>query len=820
MKSFPVFALTVLLIVLQVQSGTYIRYNQAGYTPDRPKSLILMSSEDLNGKSWSITKNGTTILNGAVGPTITGIGDHTSHPFNHVVDFSSISDSGQCTFTLDSASATLRISDHPYAVFITDALRHLRTARSGSSDAYNHALSHAGDSVAVVYAPDGNPTLGRWKQAEPRSTVNMTGGWYDAGDYIKFTLTIATTVYYLLEAYESNPLTFTKVITTSNLPDVLDEARFGLDYLLKTFPDSNTFVIQVGNGLDHNQGSRLPEHDALDGKRPALCAISPAHMGLSAAALAKGARVLKNAGEDQIAETYLQKAQQMFQRALKPDALNEAVFEKDATNDFYRDNTLEDNMALGALELYRATGHADYLAKAKELVPPQGNWISWGTYNFSVNCGLQSVHTASKVAAQAEIDFFTSNMDPVWGIPLEYTWGSLLCWNGAGAAAGSWNRIVPDEKALKLHLLMVDYLFGRNNWGVCFLANTRVPNSVQNIYSQIYSLSGAFPYGAVALGPGDKDSHDEMLQYFGTPPANVFDAFQTEKAVFYDWKKDFMTSETVTMSQAYAIWLLSLAGSFSSQAPADSSLPLKTSPEDVFDSSWTLSLSTVSWYLYADDEEGGNSKASWKDVSTTTALLEPEEGYEYPYAGFGFMMPSQNRNLTSFDGMILHGQFEQGMAFRVDLCMNDIADYDYHGKNIIGKPENTYSILFSEMSQQGFGAHFDFDASSISKVNINYYNTLKSASARIDSITFFSLEKSSINFKIKRTIIRKNWKWNGRNLLWNGPGVANLRLVNALGRTVWQGRLMPGEGATVPAIKGFQFLVNSKGELLERRSGL
>jgi endoglucanase len=160
---------------------------------------------------------------------------------------------------------------------------------------------------------------------------------------------------------------------------------------MKTYPSTDMFVIQVGDRNDHDQGMRMPENDALDGKSPALCAISPVHMGLTAAVLAKGAQVFSEFGRINLADTLLAQATAIFQRALQSDALATTAYEKDETNDFYHDNTLNDNMSLGALELYRATGEQAYLDSALSFVPGAGEWIGWGTYNFSVNTGLQNI---------------------------------------------------------------------------------------------------------------------------------------------------------------------------------------------------------------------------------------------------------------------------------------------------------------------------------------------------------------------------------------------------------------------------------------------
>jgi hypothetical protein len=130
---------------------------------------------------------------------------------------------------------------------------------------------------------------------------------------------------------------------------VLDEAKFGLEYLLKVFPGKDDFIIQVSGRDDHQVGWRLPENDTRDGKREAFSAISPVHMGLTSAALALGARVFDNLGYKAEAKKYKDKAIAIFNRALQSDALKFGAFEFDSSGgfSFYKDDTIEDNMILG-----------------------------------------------------------------------------------------------------------------------------------------------------------------------------------------------------------------------------------------------------------------------------------------------------------------------------------------------------------------------------------------------------------------------------------------------------------------------------------------
>jgi hypothetical protein len=724
-----------------VSADPFIRYNQAGYVPDRQKSLIVMSTRNLKNQPWVIKSKDEVVLSGTIPKSIKGIGPHTSHPFNHEIDFSPLNAIGDYDFSTGRTHVKIHITADPYSVFITDALRHLKTVRSGSYDALNHGFSHGGDSAAIVYRSEGSISDGKWAEAAPRRTVDALGGWYDAGDYMKFTITIANTVYYLLEAYEANPKAFTKVISGSDLPDILDEAQFGLSYLLKTHPAADLFLIQVGSEQDHWQSLRLPEYDPLNGMRPALCAISPAHMGITAAALAKGARIFKSLGKDSIAGIYLSKAIEIFSRAQQSDALKNPAYLKGEFNDFYKDDAANDNMGIGAAELFITTGDSKYFKAANALFPPTASdWFAWPNYNFAANKTLAPYSLQSKKEALNEINFYSGNMDAVWGIPTAYVWASMLSWNGVGAAAAELNRIITTPKAQELHLKMIDLLFGRNNWGLSFIASPRLPNTVYNCYNQVYRLKKLFPLGAVSLGPGDRATYNKLVSDFGTPPASPLDSFQTSAAVYYDYDRTYMCTETSIASQAALIWMLAMGCDTVNQAKADTTIPSMTTIHPVTDSLFTFVPPHDSWFTFSDNEFGGKSVAQWVDTASHSISLQANTGYQFTYVGFGFNLPKEMQDCSYYDAIRLHGHFEENATFYLGLQMPEVTDKDFHGQYFLGKGDSVVQISFSEANQQGWGNDVTFNSSKIASVNLVYYNTLKPAAVRIDSVSLIRFE--------------------------------------------------------------------------------
>jgi endoglucanase len=346
------------------------------------------------------------------------------------------------------------------------------------------------------------------------------------------------------------------------LPDVLDEARHGLEFLMKVHPDRATFIIQVATSEDHNQGLRLPHEDQLDGRRPALCALSRVHMGAAAAALALGARTFGELGRSDDMARYGVMARRIYARALEADTVPTA-FERAKVNDFYRDPESTDQMAVAAMELFALTGDESYLAQAREFAPPAAQEVGWGDWNWLGNIALAPHDAAARQRLLDETAGYVRHArerGAPWGLPSRYVWGSLARWVGiANAARETARQHGPQPEHDALFWGIVDYTFGRNNWGVSFLFDEKLPNTVRHLYSPVYRLLGVFPTGALSEGPGGRQLHDELSRYFKIAPDDPFHRFNTPAGVFFDNNTDFMCQEATITAQADAVLFLVLA---------------------------------------------------------------------------------------------------------------------------------------------------------------------------------------------------------------------------------------------------------------------
>ena len=87
--------------------------------------------------------------------------------------------------------------------------------------------------------------------------IDVEGGLHDSGDWIKFMITMAWVDEGILFSYQENPTVFGDIYGSNlqtggnGVPDVLDEGRYILDFIIKMNPNSTTFYYDVADGRDH-----------------------------------------------------------------------------------------------------------------------------------------------------------------------------------------------------------------------------------------------------------------------------------------------------------------------------------------------------------------------------------------------------------------------------------------------------------------------------------------------------------------------------------------------------------------------------------------
>lgn len=547
---------------LAAQSEVYIRYNHLGYAPSAHKVLVVHSVQDISQEHWTLTCSGNEVLGGLVGESLAGRTGHTSFEFNYQIDLSALEALGTYELCIKSTKVQFSIAQDPYSFIASDVLRYFRVLRSGTRQTLDHKLSHRGDKRCPIHRRV-NGKNHQWEMTDylPKK-MDVSGGWYDAGDYLKFTLTTAYASYMMLSAYEINPELFQyQKYSKTSLNDLLDEATIGLEFLMKVSADSTEFIIQVGGHKDHMQGDRLPEHDELNGFRECYSAFSPTQMAFSAAALALGAQLFEEVDSVRAAR-YGLRAIQIDQRMKGKE---DCAWVKQGWEEFYNDQSADDNRLLAALELYKLTGHQTYKDQAEVFAAAakQSYWYSWGSVHAMAHQKARHYLQLGTDFGKQDLSYFHGHSHQegnLWRVPHPYTWSSLYSFMGV-ANNFALNQLYFGDSTFEGGFdAVLNYTLGTNNWGKAFVVSEQIPHSVRNVYSQIYKLKPKlYPTGAIAEGPGDRATHERLKTYFKIPDTDELEKFNTSKAVFYDLNTNFQTMETTLVGLSEGLLMMAIA---------------------------------------------------------------------------------------------------------------------------------------------------------------------------------------------------------------------------------------------------------------------
>src|SRR3954469_10107187 len=235
--------LIALVIATAADSVSFIRYNQVGYLPDAPKVAVLCSLDSTITPSFRILDDHGRVV---LGPRHIG----NDGPFGPCrvtqrLDFSSITRAGRYSILAGRASAvTVRIGPDVYNGGADTALFYMRQQRSGWNPLFRDS----------VHRFDGNVIDDSGRVVK---RIAASGGGGDAPGYLQYVTTSATATYMLLAAYRDNPRAFSDAFDArgipgaNGVPDVLDEARHGVDWLIRMYPGGEEMYNQLGDDRDH-----------------------------------------------------------------------------------------------------------------------------------------------------------------------------------------------------------------------------------------------------------------------------------------------------------------------------------------------------------------------------------------------------------------------------------------------------------------------------------------------------------------------------------------------------------------------------------------
>ena len=195
--------------------------------------------------------------------------------------------------------------------------------------------------------------------------VDLTGGWFDAGDNAKFNLPMSYTASMLAWSYLENTEAYEK---SGQEKYMLNELEWVNDYFVKCHSEENVYYYQVGDGTADHAYWGAAETVEQRMERPSYKVDNTSENGGSAvcgetaAALASASMALKDSNPTKAA-TYLQHAKELYKMA--EDAKSDDGYTE--ANNFYKSwSGFYDELSWAGMWLYKATGDQTYLEKAEE----------------------------------------------------------------------------------------------------------------------------------------------------------------------------------------------------------------------------------------------------------------------------------------------------------------------------------------------------------------------------------------------------------------------------------------------------------------------
>ena len=212
-------------------AGSLIAVNQVGYRPSDEKTAFLCLGDAAVSELCVVDESGSSVLELTAGEPFD---DASAGCRMQRADFSALTQPGTWQIRAvaggeEILSAPFEIDDNRYDDILKSTLRMLSLQRCGvqtslpdspDAEAFLHGVCH--DTPALIYGTD--------------QTKDVSGGWHDAGDYGRYVVSGAKAAADLMMCFEQFGLASDDLgipESGNGIPDVLDEARWELDWMLK-----------------------------------------------------------------------------------------------------------------------------------------------------------------------------------------------------------------------------------------------------------------------------------------------------------------------------------------------------------------------------------------------------------------------------------------------------------------------------------------------------------------------------------------------------------------------------------------------------------
>lgn len=578
-------------------ASSWIRINQLGYRPGGVKVAVWCSKDQLAVSSWQLVDAALKkiVYNGKPGKAFGAYG-----PFkqSYRLDFSAFKKPGRYYLQAGGVkSSEFEIGDDVYKGAADFCLRYMRQQRTG----FNPFLKDS------CHTHDGYVLYGEKAGIKDSTRIDVVGGWHDASDYLQYSTTSANATYHLLAAYRDFPNVFTDEKLANGLDgkngmaDVLDEAKWGLDWLLKMHPKDEWMFNQIADDRDH-MGMRIPGQDTFYGRgyeRPVYFVSGEPQQrgkfmnnttgtssiaGKFVSAFALGTEVFLQSDSD-----YANELMERFQSALDFMVKKYGVSQTASVRSPYiyaEDNWTDDvELALASVsstfnkELKKAglqleeapdknmfADSAFFYAQKEKITP----WLGADTarhyqwYPF-INVGHYELAKQLKDKRRDTIiGFYKQGIQLVWnkakqnafyrGIP--FIWCSNNLTTSFAIQCYWYKQLTGDKTYDGLEQANFDWLFGCNPWGTSMVYG--LPSwgdSPVDPHSAFTRIKNYPIDGGLVDGPVYTSIYKNLIGIKLYQP-DEYEQFQSGLAVYHDDYGDYSTNEPTMDGTASLIYLL------------------------------------------------------------------------------------------------------------------------------------------------------------------------------------------------------------------------------------------------------------------------
>jgi peptidoglycan/xylan/chitin deacetylase (PgdA/CDA1 family) len=653
MRHFIHCLLVPVLLWGSLRAQTVIRYNQLGYTTGSPKVVVLGTknpafrlhhyrlTDAVSGKVVLQRTKATEADYGAYGPFV--------HSYR--ISLSSITKPGMYQLVVNDSirSGLIRIGDEVYKGTADFCLRYMRQQRCG----FNPYLQDS------CHTHDGYSIYGKAAGIPDGTHFDAVGGWHDASDYLQYTTTTANAVYHLLMAWRDFPHVFTDLHQSNGLrgsngvADVLDESRWGMEWLQKMHPRPEIIFAQLADDRDHIS-MRMPAQDSQYGKgyeRP-LYYLTGEPQGLgryknktegtsSIAAKFSSAFALGATTWRSLDSAY---ARTLFNQALsaRDYALRKPGFTNTAPNlapYYYAEQNWVDDMELMYAALAREAGRnsaisSQLFGKAFDYARMEKHtpWLGSDTashyqwYPF-INVGHRELALATGFRPQRDslIRFYREGIQQVWqnarqnafyrGVP--FIWCSNNLTTSFATQCLWYRQLSGDNTFRELEQANIDWLFGTNPWGTTMVYGLPAWGDTPVDPHSAFTHIKKYPIdGGLIDGPVYTSIFKGLIGLTLYQP-DEYTEWQSNLAVYHDDYGDYSTNEPTMDGTASLVYLLAAL-----EAPARNTKPGNSSGQQA-------SLSPAAYHPAFTTSHG----AIIRGDSTHRELTLVFTGHEYAEGG-------------------------------------------------------------------------------------------------------------------------------------------------------------------------------------------